>query len=222
MEPTPLNKPTLNSPPPPRHGRRRIAARWFFALWALVTLGLAAVKIAPVFSARENDYVLYFDRSPTGEIYSSGPLSPLSAAERWICQTTELLGQPIATYIQSRVAWNPERPPQPVIEAAMAGLARSQSPETLAGWRSSKFVERFTHPPIGPYRSFRIEVGVWILPVVGAVLAGVLYAFLVFADRRLATARRKKRMTAGLCGGCGYDRTSLNAASQCPECGAVP
>jgi len=222
MEATLPTNPVLNSPPPPRHGRRRVAALRFALFGVLVTLCISAIETVTLFGGREHVEHFHFDETPTGELHSGSPRSAISAMLTSKIETVRILGQPVATYIHSRVAWNPARPEEQAIRASIEGLTLHQSPQLAALWRSTNLVERLAQPPIGPYRSFRVESGVWTVPVLGAGIAGLLYSSFRWGRRRVLAAQHRSRIAAGLCGVCGFDRRGSAIGTPCPECGRVP
>ena len=161
---------------------------------------------------------MHFHVDADGALIPDRPSAPISAAVAWSYREATLLGQTVAVYIHSRVTWTPSRPSDEAIRTMFAGLLRSQSEETAAAWRSNDFEGRLVHPPGAAYRWFRLERGAWIVPVAAAVTA----ALLTLAWSRFCAMRRQRRAQRGHCRVCGYDRSTLDATRQCPECGVAP
>jgi hypothetical protein len=78
-------------------------------------------------------------------------------------------------------------------------------------------------PPLNWLPSWRvgsgwIEIGIpYCLPL-APTLAFAAYFWL----SEISAIRRRRRVKAGVCPGCRYDRRGLTADAKCPECGTVP
>ncbi|MDP1661046.1 MAG: hypothetical protein Q8L55_03945 [Phycisphaerales bacterium] len=207
----------MTPPPPPRKARWRVTVRLFIAVWTLAFVAFAAVAAIPIFKARAGAQLWHFDTDASGALFPGVPSSPIRAEMTSRYGEAILLGQPVATYIDSRVVWAPSRPSDEALRAVYAGLLRSQWERTAAEWRENDLEGRFTHPPGKTYRRLQLQRGAWVVPVAATVTA----ALLTLAWSRFSTMRQKRRTQRGHCPGCGYDRSTLDASRQCPECGQV-
>ncbi|HYD00647.1 MAG TPA: hypothetical protein VEB22_05420 [Phycisphaerales bacterium] len=201
------------TPPPTRNGRRRVWLGRFAALLlasvgaTLCLIAVPALKAPPI-----------IDRYPL-EVMADGELTyavvnpTATVTIDWKYREAALLGLPVATLIESKASWYPERPNGQAVMRFATGLLRSQPSDTRAIWGRGHFVQRFTADQDTPYRAFRLERGWWLAAVLPMMLAGGATVACWVAGRR----RANRRIAAGLCSSCGY---GVGSAGRCPECGA--
>jgi hypothetical protein len=184
-------------------------------LWALAFLALGSVAAIPFLKLRHGVEPNYYSVDADGTLSPGGATSPISAVIDWRVGEATLFGQPVATYIHSRIEWIPSRPSDKAIREMYAALLRSQPEEAAAYWRWSDYEARLTQPPGSPYQRFRLERGAWVVPVAATFIA----ALLAFAMARFSAVRHQRRAGGGCCPTCAYNRAGLEPGAACPECG---
>jgi hypothetical protein len=146
------------------------------------------------------------------KLYFNIPLADWFGTSRFIFERRWHAAEWVAVYPQYASDPITEGPPATALGQAIKSAPRSSTDVPKGALRSAAAGVPETDGP--HYPGFALLLALVLLPV--EVVLAIIVVFSA-AGRR----RARKRVAAGLCPSCAYDRRSLAVDAKCPECGRV-